>query len=157
VELASVILILQKLHGHIALLAVAACMHPPIALRSARRPSWSTRMSAYSASFLVIATNVLGWYIYPAYREEVKRPLYRAAAHWGELFEVKEHLAFYAFCLAIAAVIMVWASSDERGLALRQSIRVVYALIGLLTLTAGVMGILISSVMGFDYGASPTP
>lgn len=156
-ELASVILIFQKFHGHLALLALAACLHPPIALRAVRRPSWGARMSAYSASFLVVATNALGWYIYPAYREDVKIELYRASAHWGELFEIKEHLAFYSLCLAIAAAILVWASADERGIVLRQPIRLMYALIALLTLSAGVMGILISSVLGFDYGAAPSP
>lgn len=151
-DLVSVILVLQKIHGHLALLAVAACLHPPIALRTARRPSWATRVSAWAASALVVATNVVGWIVYPDYRETVKLDIYRASHFWGELFEIKEHLAFFSLCLAIAAAIAVFAAGDARGVALRQPIRVLYLLTALLVAATGVMGILISSVAGFEYG-----
>lgn len=153
-DLVSVLLVLQKAHGHLALLAVAACLHPPIALRAARRPAWSTRVSAYAASALVVATNVLGWYIYPDYRETVKLEIYRASHFWGEMFEIKEHLAFFSLCLALAAAIAVFASSDARGVMLRQPIRVLYLLMAMLVSAAGVLGIFISSVAGFEYGVS---
>lgn len=149
-------LLLEKFHGHIGLLAMALCLHPPIALRRVRRPSWATRVAAYLATASVIAVNLLGWYIYPEYRNEVKLDLYRYARFWGLAFEVKEHLAWYSMATAFAASVMVWHSHDARGIALRRPISGLYLLTFVLVAITAVLGVMIASINGFDDAILPT-
>lgn len=148
----SELLLLQKIHGHVALLGAALCLHPPLALRRAKRTTWAVRLSGWLASAFVIATNALGWWIYPAYREEVKLDLYRWAKPWGVLFEVKEHFGWISVGLALAGCALMWASARPGGKAFVGSIRAVYLAMALLVIASGVMGVLISSVNGFAYG-----
>lgn len=147
--------VLASIHGYLAAFAVALCLHPWFALRKARRPSRATRLSGYLASAGVVITNVMGWVIYPAYREVVKLDLYRHARPAGVLFEVKEHLAWFAFALAIAGAVMMAAATGPRGVTLRRPIRTIYALVFLLSLVVGVLGVWISSVNGFERALDP--
>jgi hypothetical protein len=146
------LLLLQKIHGHIALLGLALCLHPPIALRRAKRTTRAVRISAYLASGFVLAANVLGWVIYPAYREEVKLDLYRHARPIGLLFEVKEHLAWFAFALAAAGLVLTWASGRPEGAWLKGGVARLYLVMGVLMVLTSVMGVWIASVHGFSYG-----
>lgn len=151
-SLVSELLVLQKVHGHIALLAIALCFHPWFALRRARRPSPAVRLSGYLATGGIVLTSLLGWWIYPPYREEIKAELYLANPFWGDLFEVKEHWGWYSLVLAVAAGVLMWLARDRaQAEGLRQPIRWLYALSGLLALAVGVFGILIASIRGFAY------
>jgi len=95
------LLLLEKLHGHIGLMAFALCLHPWFSLRQRNRPTRGTRIGGYLASAFVALCSVLGWIVYPSYRTDVKPELYRLSARVGDLFEFKEHLAWYALCLAL--------------------------------------------------------
>lgn len=144
------ILLLAKLHGHIAVLGAALCLHPWFALRRARRPGWGTRLSAYLASGLVIATNVVGWVIYPAYRQTVKLDLYRHVEPVGTAFEVKEHLAWFACALAVAGAVATWYSAGAAGARLRPQLRTLYGAVGALMLVVCGLGIWVASTRSFD-------
>lgn len=143
-------LFLEKIHGHIGLLALALCLHPPIALLYARRPSRGTRISGYLAAASVIAVNVAGWIIYPEYRTAVKLDLYRHARFYGLLFEVKEHLAWYAIAPAVAGALALWHADREHGIALRRTIQWLFVAAFVLVASVAVMGVVIASVNGFE-------
>jgi len=144
-------LLLEKLHGHIGLMAFALCLHPWFALRRAKRPNRAARVSGYLASLFVALCSVLGWVVYPAYRSDVKPELYRVSAFVGDLFEVKEHLAWYALCFAVAGAALMWMARDRTGVALRRPILVTYTITALLTLAVGAIGMYLASVRGFPY------
>lgn len=146
-------LLLEKLHGHIAILGLALCFHPPVALRKARAPGRGTRISAYLASALVTVGMVLGWVIYPEYRREVRQELYLAGDWYGRAFEVKEHIATFTLALVLAGAIVTWLSARPRaGQALTPAIRRIYLTAGLMGVTSAVLGIVLASVNGFPYG-----
>lgn len=148
----STLLLLQKIHGHVALLGIALALHPVFALRPGLRPTRRVRLAGYLAAAFTVGSNALGWLVYPAYREEVKRVLYAGSRWWGELFEIKEHLAFYALCLSLAGAAQLYAARGDQGPRLRRSIRATWLLVALLSLASGVLGIYLSSVRGFAYG-----
>lgn len=145
------ILLLQKIHGHLALLGLAAAIHPVLTLRRATRATWRIQLSAWAASALLALCSIAGWIIYPPYREEVKRPLYRASRMLGELFEIKEHLGWYILVLCVAGAVLAWAIGRRENAFLIGPTRVVYGLIFALTLAVGVMGMVIGSWLGFAY------
>jgi predicted membrane protein len=150
-------LLLEKIHGHLGLLSLALCLHPPFALRRARRPAWRTRLAGLLASAGVILVNVSGWYIYPEYRGTVKLTLYRHERFWGVLFEVKEHLGWYALALAAVGVMLMLAADGTRGADLRRPIVLVYGAMAVLVTAVAVMGVLISSVHGFPDALQALP
>ncbi len=143
-------LLLEMVIGHLALLATGVCLHRCFALSKARGPSRATRLSGYAGTALVVATSALGWIIYPPYRELVKLDLYAHARPVGVLFEVKEHLAWYALALAVAGGVCMALSGGEAGPRLRPAIRASYTAAAVLLLACGVMGVYIASVNGFD-------
>ena len=143
-------LFLAKIHGHIAILGAALCLHPYFALRKARRPAWATRLAAYLASALVIGTNVLGWIIYPAYRDTVKLDLYRFSELVGVAFEVKEHLAWFACSLAVAGTALVYASTTRVGMRFTSEIRSIYGVMAVLMLVVCGLGIWVATTRSFD-------
>ena len=144
-------LLLEKIHGHVALLGIALLFHPYFALRKARRPSWAARISGYLATGFAVAMNVLGYVIYPEYRRVVKPELYRESVFLGQLFEVKEHLGWYSVCLALAGAVLMAMSTRPGGTDLRGPIRTTYTLAGVLALAVAVMGIYLASVLSFPY------
>lgn len=143
-------LLLEKLHGHFAMFAVALCWHPVAALRGARRPSrWTTLTGALATGLLTLST-ALGWWIYPTYRHELKRDLYLASPFWGAAFEVKEHWAHYAWCCAIVGLVALWYARRRHDPTGRQIAWWSYLLAGLLGAGVGVLGIAIASINGFE-------
>jgi hypothetical protein len=145
-------LLLEKLHGHVGLLAIALCLHPWFALRHARRPARWTRVAAYLATAFVLLVNIGGWIIYPEYRTTAKLDLYRHARWFGLLFEIKEHLAWHSLMLATAGAAITAASVGPQGDSLRPALRWTYLVTAILVATVAVMGIAIASVRGFDDG-----
>ncbi len=142
-------LLLQSIHGHLGVLALAACLHPVFSLR-AKRPSARARLSGYLAAALMLLTSASGWWIYPAYRADVKRRLYEASYTAGQLFETKEHLAFFALCLALAGAALLFAADAEHGATLRRPARVCWTLCAACSLAVAVLGVVVSSVAGFQ-------
>lgn len=93
-----VLRVLERIHGHLAWLSVAALLHPAIMLRNRRR---SARLSVALATLFTVLTAALGVWIYPAYREQIRQHLFIDAPVVGWMFERKEHLAVGATGLAV--------------------------------------------------------
>jgi hypothetical protein len=91
--------VLERIHGHLGWLSVAALLHPAIFLRNPKRRA---RLSVSLATGFVVLTAVFGVYIYPLYRERIKRQLFIETPKVGWMFERKEHLAVGAVAFALA-------------------------------------------------------
>ena len=90
--------VLERLHGHLGWLAVAALLHPAILLRSPRRRA---PLAVLLATGLVVATAALGASFYGEYRARLKQHIFIEAPRLGWLFERKEHLAVGAVSFAL--------------------------------------------------------
>ncbi len=145
------LLLWQKIHGHVALLAIALCLHPVLGLRRRARPSRGVRLSGYLASALTLLGSALGWVIYPAYRVHLRRALYAADVRLGLAFEVKEHLAFFALLLALAGAAVLTQSGGAAGPTLRRPIRWAYGLAAALSVAAAILGLWLATMRGFPY------
>jgi len=86
----SMLRLLERVHGHLGWLAVAALAHPAILLRNPQRRA---RLSVLLATALVVTTALLGASIYPDYRGRLKQRIFLEAPTLGWMFERKEHLA----------------------------------------------------------------
>lgn len=95
--------LLEAIHGHVGVLAMAALLHPPLLLWSGKPLSRNARISLAASLALVALAFALGLWIYPEYREQVKPELFRSHVREGLLFETKEHLAWIALVTATGA------------------------------------------------------
>lgn len=91
--------VLERIHGHLGWLSVAALLHPAIFLRNPKRRA---RISVALATGFVVATALFGGYIYPLYRERIKQHIFIEWPKLGWMFERKEHLAVGAVAFALA-------------------------------------------------------
>jgi hypothetical protein len=91
--------VLERIHGHLGWLSVAALLHPAIFLR---KPKRRARLSASLATAFILATALLGGYFYPEYRSRIKQHIFIEAPRLGWMFERKEHLAVGAVGFALA-------------------------------------------------------
>jgi hypothetical protein len=94
--------VLEHIHGHLGFLCVAALLHPAVLLRNPKRRA---RLVVSLATASVVATGLLGAYIYSDYRDRIKQHIFIEAPRIGWLFERKEHLAIGAVSLAVAGCI----------------------------------------------------
>jgi hypothetical protein len=94
--------VLERVHGHLGWLAVAALLHPAVLLR---RPKRRARLSVSLATGLVVVTALLGGYVYPEYRVRLKHSIFVEAPRLGWMFERKEHLAVGAVAFTLAGFI----------------------------------------------------
>lgn len=136
------------LHGYLAVLAVAALLHPAIVLRSGRVLSRSNRWSVVASTALVVATFSAGLSIYGGYRDHVKRALFTQSFRAGLLFETKEHLAVVALCFALGACLAALAA-PAGSVAVRRTAALLYALSAMTTLLLVMIGTYASAVRGF--------
>ncbi len=90
--------VLERIHGHLGWLSVAALLHPAILLRDPKRRA---SLSVSLATGFVVATASLGAAIYPEYRARLKQRIFIEAPTLGWLFERKEHLAVGAVSFAL--------------------------------------------------------
>jgi len=90
--------VLERVHGHLGWLAVAALLHPAILLRTPRRRA---PLSVLLATGLVLCTAALGASFYPEYRSRLKQHIFIEKPWLGWLFERKEHLAVGVVVFAI--------------------------------------------------------
>jgi hypothetical protein len=146
-------LILEKIHGHLAVLGLVACLHAPIALRHARRPRWATRISGYAGSALLALSTSVGWFIYPEYRAQIRQHLYASNPTLGRAFEIKEHLGTYALFLVLVGAALLWLSDRPGGAKLRTATQRVYLLAVAFALVSAVFGVWIASYSGFAYSS----
>ena len=94
--------VLERVHGHLGWLCVAALLHPAVLLRNPRRRA---RLAVSLTTAFVVVTGLLGGYIYPEYRIRLKQHIFIEAPKIGWLFERKEHLAVGAVGFAVAGCI----------------------------------------------------
>ncbi len=94
--------VLERIHGHLGWMSVAALLHPAIFLRNPKRRA---RLSVALATGFVVVTALFGGYIYPLYRERIKQHIFIEAPRIGWLFERKEHLAVGAVAFALAGCV----------------------------------------------------
>lgn len=131
--------LLERIHGHVAVLGLAVLLHPVITLRRRGVVTPGAQLSADLGAILLVAPFALGWAIYGTYRGTVKRTLYLAhdAALWR--FETKEHLAVFATALAIAgALTLRWAGRDPDGRRLAWTLLLCAWLCGVATAGIGI-------------------
>jgi hypothetical protein len=98
----------EHIHGHLGWLAAAALVHPAIVLRRAKRKA---HLAVGLAVGLVTTVGALGVALYPAYRDDLRQPIFAHAPFYGYLFERKEHLAFGAILLSWAGGILYAADA----------------------------------------------
>jgi hypothetical protein len=136
--------LLQRVHGHAALLGLALLLHPVVTLRTRRHlAAWTVR-SAELAAGLLSSAFALGWWLYPTYRAEVKPALVAGSNAVALRFESKEHLAFCAAALALAGAVAL-----RRAGGLPEGRRAAWALLlgaWLCGATAAGLGIFVASV-----------
>jgi formate hydrogenlyase subunit 3/multisubunit Na+/H+ antiporter MnhD subunit len=94
--------VLERIHGHLGWLSVAALLHPAILLRNPKRRA---RLAVFLTTLFTVVTASLGAFIYPSYRERLKQHIFIEAPRVGWLFERKEHLAVGALGLALVGCV----------------------------------------------------
>lgn len=142
--------VLERLHGHLGMLSVAALVHPAIVLRNPKRRA---RLSVALSSGLVTLTALLGSYIYPEYRARIKQHIFIEAPRVGWLFERKEHLAVGAVAFALVGAIAHFAGpsfpSEAGKLGAAKLAHRALVASCVLSLLVGVLGVAVASYKTF--------
>jgi hypothetical protein len=143
---------LQGLHGHVAWLAAALLLHPPLVLRvrPAQGNAKRARQIVLIAALVTSATYMAGLALYTDYRATVRRPLFEAAPAFGWCFERKEHLATLALGLAWVGVVTIWrvplgAAEAAHAASHRRAGRVMLAA-GLFAIATALLGTAVASI-----------
>ena len=144
--------LLQRVHGHIALLGLAVLFHPVLTL-GRRALTRGTRWTLHLAVALVTASTALGWWLYPAYRSGVKPRLIHEHPGWALAFETKEHLALFCLVLTWAGVGALLRSGASA--AVRRASRVALSLAFLCGIAAAALGIGVAAVGSPAWPTSP--
>ncbi len=112
----SALRVIERIHGHLGWLAVAALLHPAILLR---RPARRARLAVSLATAGVVVTALLGGGIYPEYRARLKQHIFIDSPRLGWMFERKEHLAVGAVSFALAGCVahlsVPWVGEESRA------------------------------------------
>ncbi len=107
--------LLERVHGHLALLGLAVLVHPVISLGrggALRRGTW---LSAVIGVAMLLPAFGLGLGIYPAWRTQVKPDLVQDALGLALAFEVKEHLAWFSLVSALGGVAVLGTAGGLAG------------------------------------------
>jgi hypothetical protein len=135
--------LLERIHGHLGWLAVAALAHPAIVLRN---PARRARLSVLLATLLTAATFGLGAWIYgPFSRDGMRHALYVASQRHGLLFERKEHLAVGVLALAVAGCLTHLLAFDRTRPARARFAHVAFACSALLAVVVATLGTLVAA------------
>ena len=105
--------LLERLHGHTAVLGLAVLLHTVITLARGRVLGKGGRWSAALAALLIALPSVAGWLLYPHYREQIKPVLVAENLSVALAFESKEHLAFACLCLTLSGVAVALAAPQH--------------------------------------------
>lgn len=146
--------VLERIHGHLGWLAVAALLHPAIVLRNPRRRA---RLAVVLSTVTATLTGGLGALIYGDYSRLLRRAIYLASMKHGLLFERKEHLAFAAIALAWAGCALhlsargpSGAVAGDAGVTARaRAAWIAFVASALLTTVVATMGIVVASFRSF--------
>ncbi len=96
--------LLERAHGHLAVLGLVVLVHPVISLKRRghlRRGTWLTVVIGVA---LLLPAAALGLGLYPSWRSQVKPALVQQALGVALAFEVKEHLAWFSVVCATAGL-----------------------------------------------------
>jgi hypothetical protein len=140
--------LIEHIHGHLAWLSTVALYHPAWMLRRTRRGGLSVTTAATA---LITATALLGAWLYPPYRTQIKPLIFAASNAFGNAFERKEHLAVCAVVLAWTGLVAHWAAAREPAAesALCRLAQVAFALAAAMaTVTAG-LGLAVAVARSF--------
>lgn len=140
--------LLESIHGHLGVLAVAALIHPALLLWKGKPLSRNARIALSASVALTAGAFVMGLAIYGDYRIHVKPELFRIDADVGMLFETKEHLAWATVAAALGAGV-AGLVAPPKAVQVRRIAGRVFA--GAALMCAGVvaLGTYIASIHGF--------
>ena len=94
----------------------------------------------------VLLTNILGWVIYPAYRTQAKETILKENPLAGELFETKEHIAWFTFPLALVILLTAFTKDLLADKHIRTTSKTLILLSLILGFIVVALGYYISSV-----------
>jgi hypothetical protein len=140
--------LLEHVHGHLAVLATAALLHPAWLLRDPRRRA---RWAASLATASVTLAAALGAWLYPAYRKQLKKPIFLSDFAMGLLFERKEHLAFAAVALAWAGLFLHLSVRDGSPRSLARARAAHWSFVGaaMLAVVTALLGVRVATFRSF--------
>lgn len=102
-----------RMHGILAVLGLAALLHPVVLLRTRANLVPHARLTAELGAGLLLAAFAIGWWNYGAYRANVKAPLWLVHPEAVLRFETKEHLAAMAVALAVGGALVLRVSGRQ--------------------------------------------
>ena len=142
--------ILERIHGHLGWLAVAALMHPAIVLRNPKRRA---RLSVGLTTTMVALTWGLGVWIYPEYRARIKQHIFIELPKLGWMFERKEHLAVGAGVFTLIGCISHLAApsfeSESNRLIVAKLAHRAFVVACALAIIVAVLGVAVASYKSF--------
>lgn len=110
---AALFALVERLHGHLALLSLALLLHPVVTMKYRRRLTPWARRSAALATAMLAVTFATGWGLYPHYRSHIKPGLLERLPPVAMRFETKEHLSVLALALAVGGALALWYATDR--------------------------------------------
>lgn len=144
----TVLRLLESVHGHFGVLAVAILVHPALLLRKGHALSRRARFAVGACALFALAAFATGLVIYEDYRSGVRAGLFQASAAAGLLFETKEHLAFAVVAMALSGAVAALVAPREAR-ALRQAAGALFAASALLCAITVALGTYVAAVHGF--------
>ncbi|MFT3767079.1 MAG: hypothetical protein QM820_16400 [Minicystis sp.] len=147
---------IARLHALVAWLATATLIAAAATHVIARARRFSTTLGA-AAAVLALAAGGLGLALHDGYRARLRQRLFLASPSLGWLFERKQHLAFGAVLLAVAAAAItvvtqrMEARPDHASITreLRKGAQMAWTASALLALAASLASMIVAGRMRF--------
>ena len=130
-----------RIHAHLATLALALLLHPVLTLRTRRKATRWTHLTAELGAALLLLVTGIGWAIYGTYRTRVKPALWLGHPAAVLRFETKKHLAAMAAALALGGALTLRVA--HRSPAGREAAWIQLLLAFGLGLLAGLLGVFV--------------
>ena len=140
--------LLETIHGHFAVLAAAALLHPAILMRKGKALSFRGRLSVILTTAMVAGAFITGLVIYGDYRTGVRTGLFHQSVTAGLLFETKEHIAYGVLATSLGAcacALLAPRKADK----LRRTAALFYGIAAALCLLTVGLGSYVAAVHGF--------
>lgn len=144
--------LLSNLHGLLAVVWLASLIHLGFFLRRFRgRAAKPVMWLAHSAMASGLGVIIMGWLLYPDYRDEIKPDLALSPLHWvANSFDVKEHLGYYAALVSVMlwGWIMLQRKLDAETQRMVSPEPLAWAC-ALMVAVVGALGVMVSSYQNF--------